>query len=59
MHDATVTTIWKRLIDETASPLLVHAGTVRGGCRSDPDAESTWQAARLATWEDEGGMISS
>lgn len=71
MHDDTVTTIskrltdtvrslWaKRMADAAASPLLVHAGRVRGGCRSDPDAESTWQAERLATWEDEGGRISS
>ena len=69
MHHDTVTTNWRRLtctvkslwakrLDDAADSSLVHAGTVTGGCRSDRDAESTWQAERLATWEDEGGTIS-
>jgi hypothetical protein len=35
------------------------AETARAGCRTDRDADALRQAARLATWEDEGGTTSS
>jgi len=36
-----------------------HAVTAAAACRTDRDGEAIQQAARLATWEDEGGTTSS
>jgi hypothetical protein len=36
-----------------------HAANAIAGCRTDRDGEAIRQAARLAAWEDEGGMASS
>src|ERR1700740_1376677 len=35
------------------------AATATAHCRTDRDAESIEQAAQMASWEDEGGAISS
>jgi hypothetical protein len=67
MHDDAVTTSWRRLIDKVRGwrSERVHdacAGTSRAAtaaCRTNRDGEATQQAARLATWEDEGGTTSS
>jgi hypothetical protein len=40
-----------------ASP--ANAATATAPCRTDRDGEATQQAARLATWEDEGGATPS
>src|SRR2546429_3225683 len=39
------------------SPSPAHAAAA--GCRTDRDPDEIRQAARLATWEDEGGTTSS
>jgi len=36
-----------------------HTATATAGCRTDRDGEAIRQAARLATWEDEGGTTST
>ena len=67
MHDDAVTTSWRRLIDKmrgwrSESVHHAFAGTSRvatADCRRNRDGEATQQAARLATWEDEGGTTSS
>jgi hypothetical protein len=66
MHDDAVTTSWRRLIDKVRGwrSESVHdafAGADRAAtaaCRRNRDGEATQQAARLATWEDEGGTPS-
>jgi hypothetical protein len=67
MHNDAVTTSWRRLIDKVTAwrSESVHdacAGPSRAAtatCRRNRDGEATQQAARLATWEDEGGTTSS
>lgn len=60
MHDDTVTTSWKRLtdkvntlggdgVDDTVAEPPV------AGRRTHRDGEEVQQAAKLATWEDDGG----
>jgi hypothetical protein len=41
--------------DAASSSSPTHAETAAAGCRADRNAEATRKAARLATWEDEGG----
>jgi hypothetical protein len=67
MHDDAVTTSWRRLIDKVRGwrSESVHAActvtsrAATAACRANRDGEATQQAARLATWEDEGGTTSS
>jgi hypothetical protein len=48
-------------LKEGAAPWFSAArtGSAAAGCRTDRDGEAIREAARLATWEDEGGMPSS
>jgi hypothetical protein len=59
MHDDTVTTSWKRLTDKVNRLDGEGVGDAvagpPGGYRTDRDREAARQAAKLATWEDEGG----
>jgi hypothetical protein len=41
--------------DAASSSSPTHAQTAAAGCRADRNGEAMRQAARLATWEDEGG----
>jgi hypothetical protein len=41
--------------DAASSSSPTHAQTAAAGCRADGNGEPMRQAARLATWEDEGG----
>jgi multimeric flavodoxin WrbA len=67
MHDDAVTASWRRLIDrlrEWRSESVHDAfagtpGAATAACRRNSDGEATQQAARLATWEDEGGTTPS
>ncbi len=72
MHDDTVTTSWRRLTDRvrglrSESVDYAFAGTSRAlpkaayavALENRPAAPAAQQAARLATWEDEGGTIPS
>jgi len=59
MHDDTVTTSWRRFTDKVNAASPAHAATATAPCRTNRDGEATQQAARLATWEDEGGTTSS
>jgi len=41
--------------DAASSSSPTHAETAAADCRADRNGEAMRQAARLATWEDEGG----
>jgi hypothetical protein len=62
MPDDTVTTSSKRVTDtsvttrrEKSHPDALGLGTAIATCPTDHKAEAICQAARLATWEGEGG----
>jgi len=58
MPDDTVTTSWKRSTDEVPRSCcggVRPAEPAPAGRSADRNAEAFRQAAKLATWEDEGG----
>jgi hypothetical protein len=58
MPDDTVTTSWKRSTDEVPRSCcggVPAAEPAPAGRSTDRNAEACRQAAKLATWEDEGG----